>query len=91
MRYPDGRGILRQVLNEATRRGFIIEDLSTDQAGDGSSVRGTDDDAEPADPRQVTVTMHVHGRTPVSELIGALSDLDYVDAVDASDLDAVDE
>ena len=57
---------------------------------DGSSGRRGDDDA-PADPRQVTVTMHVHGRHPVSELIGALSDLDYVDAVVASDLDTTDD
>jgi putative Mg2+ transporter-C (MgtC) family protein len=91
VRYPDGRGILRQVLNEVTRRGFIIDDLSTDQAGDGPSGRHADDGAEPDDPRQIMVTMHVHGRHPVSELIGALSDLDYVDAVVASDLDATDE
>jgi putative Mg2+ transporter-C (MgtC) family protein len=91
VRYPDGRGILRQVLNEVTRRGFIIDDLSTDQAGDEPSGRHADDGAEPDDPRQVMVTMHVHGRHPVSELIGALSDLDYVDAVVASDLDATDE
>ena len=91
VQYPDGRGILRQVLNEVTRRGFVIDDLSTDQAGDRPSGRRADDDTEPADPRQVTVTMHVHGRHPVSELIGALSDLDYVDAVVASDLDTTDD
>jgi putative Mg2+ transporter-C (MgtC) family protein len=87
VRYPDGRGILRQVLNEVTRRGFVIDDLATDGPSGGRTADSADEDG----PRQVTVTMHVHGRPPVSELIGALSDLDYVDAVVASDLDAVDE
>jgi putative Mg2+ transporter-C (MgtC) family protein len=79
VRYPDGHGILRQVLNEVTRRGFIIEDLATEPVSDGDG------------PRQITVTLHVHGRNPAGELVGALSELDYVDAVVASDLDAVDE
>jgi putative Mg2+ transporter-C (MgtC) family protein len=91
IRYPDGRGILRQVLNQVTQRGFIIDDLSTEPSGDGPSsklmVSGSDADH----PRQVTVSLHVHGRHPVSELIAALSDLDYVDAVVASDLDAADD
>ena len=82
VRYPDGHGILRQVLNEVTRRGFIIDDLATEQASDGDGHDGA---------RQVTVTLHVHGRNPAGELVGALSELDYVDAVVASDLDAVDE
>jgi putative Mg2+ transporter-C (MgtC) family protein len=78
VRYPDGRGILRQVLNETTRRGFAIEDLSTGPAGDGQ-------------PAMVTVTMHVHGKRPVSELAGALAELDLVDAVVASDDQSADE
>ena len=82
VRYPDGHGILRQVLNEVTRRGFIIDDLATEQTSDGEGHDGA---------RQVTVTLHVHGRNPAGELVGALSELDYVDAVVASDLDAVDE
>jgi hypothetical protein len=69
-------------VNEITRRGFIIDDLATGTAGDGADRDG---------PRQVTVTLHVHGRNPGGELAGALSELDYVDAVVASDLDAVDE
>ena len=95
IRYPDGRGILRQVLNQVTQRGFIIDDLSTEAPGDRPSggpgrrlvVGGSDADH----PQQVTVSLHVHGRHPVSELIAALSDLDYVDAVVASDLDAADD
>jgi putative Mg2+ transporter-C (MgtC) family protein len=77
VRYPDGHGILRQVLNETTQRGFTIDDLST----------------EPADgqPPVVAVTMHVHGKRPVSELAGALADLDLVDAVLASDGHGADE
>jgi hypothetical protein len=32
-------------------------------------------------PAMVAVTMHVHGRRPVSELASALSEFDLVDAV----------
>ena len=91
VRYPDGHGILRQVLNEVTQRGFIIDDLSTEPSGDGTSSKLMVGGAGADHPREVTVTMHVHGRHPVSELIGALSDLEYVDAVVASDLDAADD
>jgi putative Mg2+ transporter-C (MgtC) family protein len=78
VRYPDGRGILRQVLNETTRRGFTIDELSTEPADGGQ-------------PATVAVTMHVHGKRPVSELAGALADLDLVDAVVASDSQRADE
>jgi putative Mg2+ transporter-C (MgtC) family protein len=77
VRYPDGHGILRQVLNETTQRGFTIDDLSAASA-----------DGQPA---QVAVTMHVRGKRPVSELAGALADLDLVDAVVASDGHGADE
>src|ERR1700727_4196 len=33
--YPDGRGILRSVIAEATSRGFAIDDLSTEHIGAG--------------------------------------------------------
>src|ERR1700734_4146595 len=35
VRYPDGQGILRRVLHEATARGFAIDDVSTEPAGGG--------------------------------------------------------
>jgi len=76
--YPDGKGILRTVLNETTERGFTIDDLSTELAADGQSP-------------VVAMTMHVRGKRPVSELAGALADLDLVDAVLASDDRAADE
>ena len=39
----------------------------------------------------VQVTLHVHGRNSVSQLAAALSDLDGVHAVIASDANASDE
>src|SRR3984957_5315369 len=45
VRYPDGHGILRQVLNEATRRGFAIDDLATEPAKSGAAAQA---DGEPA-------------------------------------------
>ena len=39
----------------------------------------------------VEVTLHVHGRHSVNDLAASLSELDDVDAVLASDVNAVDE
>jgi putative Mg2+ transporter-C (MgtC) family protein len=83
LRYPDGQGILRRVLNEVTQRGYTVEGLATEPADDRY---GTDGDRP-----VVGVTMHVRGRRPVSELVGVLSELDYVDAVVATDVDVTDE
>jgi putative Mg2+ transporter-C (MgtC) family protein len=89
VRYPDGHGILRRVLNEATQRGFVIDDLAAETANDRSgesAAQGKDDW-----PAMVAVTMHVHGRRPVSELASALTELDLVDAVVAANHQATDE
>jgi hypothetical protein len=89
VRYPDGRGILRDVLREATEQGFAIDDVSAQtvsrQPGAGS------DWATDGKPAMVEVTLNVHGRRSVSDLAAALSDLDYVDALLASDANAIDE
>lgn len=86
VRYPDGHGILRQVLNEATQRGFVIDDLATEPVSSESAVRP--DGEEQA---TVVVTMHVHGKRPVSELASALTELDLVEAVVAANEQAADE
>ncbi|MBV9792578.1 MAG: MgtC/SapB family protein [Actinobacteria bacterium] len=90
VRYPDGQGILRQVINEATQRGFVIDDLAVDP-DNGGAGRQADGSVSEQRPRSVTVTLQVYGRQPVSELIAALSTLDHVQVMAASDLDAVDE
>lgn len=79
VRYPDGHGILRRLLNEATQRGFAIDDLSVETIGDGSRAQ-EHDGKHPI----VAVRMQVHGKRPVSELVTALTDLDLVDAVVAT-------
>lgn len=86
VRYPDGHGILRTVLNEATQQGFVIDDLSAEPATDRSGDRKPG-----AGPAMVAVTMHVRGKRPVSELASALTDLDLVDAVVATDHQGADE
>jgi putative Mg2+ transporter-C (MgtC) family protein len=89
VRYPDGRGILREILAEATRRGFAIDDVATETLGSRPSSTGRDD-RDSGSP-MVRVTLHVHGRQPVTELAAALSELEDVDAVLASDANATDE
>jgi putative Mg2+ transporter-C (MgtC) family protein len=89
IRYPDGHGILRRVLNEATQRGFAVDDLSTEPVTDRSASPGAgESDGKPA---MVAVTMHVRGKQPVSELASALTDLDLVDAVVATDRQDADD
>ena len=79
--YPDGRGVLRELLAEATARGFGIDDIATEPAWQPGA------DGQ----RMVEVTLHVHGRQPVNDLAAALSELDGVQAVLAADANAVDE
>jgi putative Mg2+ transporter-C (MgtC) family protein len=87
VRYPDGYGRLRDILSEATTQGFIINDVQTETFGPPVSAApgaggGT---------RMVEVTLHVHGKRPVNDLAASLSDLENVQAVLASDVNAVDE
>ncbi|HEY3976885.1 MAG TPA: MgtC/SapB family protein [Streptosporangiaceae bacterium] len=88
IRYPDGRGILRQVLRQATTQGFAIDDVSTETAG---YRQPAGDDLPSARLAMVEVTLHVHGKQPVSELAATLSELDDVDAVLARDVNAPDD
>jgi putative Mg2+ transporter-C (MgtC) family protein len=65
MRYPDGHGILRQILREATTRGFTIGDVATETLTESWTAAPN---GSPTPPRMVEVTLHVHGRHPVSDL-----------------------
>jgi putative Mg2+ transporter-C (MgtC) family protein len=91
VRYPDGRGILRDVLAEATRRGFAIDDVATQTLGPRTEPAGQDHSDSGSGRPLVQVTLHVHGRQPVTELAAALSELEDVDAVLASDASATGE
>lgn len=88
VRYPDGRGILRDVLREATERGFAIDSISTEPIGYQRTSSGQTTTTERP---MAEVTLHVHGRNSVNQLAAALSDLDGVHAVIASDVNAIDE
>ncbi|MFC7649890.1 MgtC/SapB family protein [Streptosporangium lutulentum] len=62
--YRGGRGVLRQVLAECTRRGFSVNELSTDQR------------AERHDPAIVSLWLIVHGTGSMTELTAALSEIE---------------
>jgi putative Mg2+ transporter-C (MgtC) family protein len=83
VRYPDGHGILRDVLREATARGFAIDNIQT-QALAARQPPGASDGL--AGPPMVEVTLHVHGKSPVNDLAASLSELDNVQAVLARDV-----
>ena len=61
------------MLNEATRRGFAIDDLATEPVSAASAAHGID-----GEPAMVAVTMHVHGKRPVTDN-SALTEIDLVD------------
>jgi putative Mg2+ transporter-C (MgtC) family protein len=89
IRYRDGQGVLRKVLQAATSSGFAVEDLSTEPAG-----RDQEDPTPAADrdrPSLVEVTMHVHGKGLVNELAATLAEIDGVNAVVAGDVNLVTE
>jgi putative Mg2+ transporter-C (MgtC) family protein len=86
IRYPDGHGILRDVLRLTTARGFAVDELSAESSAlDGS------DGITGADSATVQVLLHVHGPGSVNELAVALADLPHVDAVVADDVNAAAE
>jgi putative Mg2+ transporter-C (MgtC) family protein len=90
VRYPDGRGILRQVLQVATDRGFAIDEVSTQTV---EHRRPPSSEGGGADRKQamVEVTLHVHGKSSINELAATLSEVDEVEAVLADDINAVDD
>jgi putative Mg2+ transporter-C (MgtC) family protein len=73
--YEDGRGILRRILAESTRRGFAIVHVATRQLE--RQVSGA-----PA----VAVTLEVRGQPSADALAAALQDLDGVFEVSTTDL-----
>ncbi|MCW2934096.1 MAG: hypothetical protein JWM19_5058 [Actinomycetia bacterium] len=77
IRYPDGRGILRQLLQSATAQGFTIGELSARSLKAQAEPGPGTGDGRP----MVEVSLHVHGRYPVTELAAALAQIDDVDAI----------
>jgi putative Mg2+ transporter-C (MgtC) family protein len=73
--YLDGRGALRAVLAECTRRDFTIGDLTIDQ--------------HERDPRTVTVWLELRGAGAISDLTAALAELDGILAVSGDDANSL--
>jgi putative Mg2+ transporter-C (MgtC) family protein len=86
IRYLDGRGVLRRLLEAATTRGFTVDGISTGMLGHGDPDGG-DWDRQP----RVEVLLRVHGRTPVNELAAVLSEIDDVESVAVNDANAIDD
>jgi putative Mg2+ transporter-C (MgtC) family protein len=84
VRYPDGRGLLRDLLELTTARGFGIDQVATERVA--QHVADADGTAVPT----VEVTLHVHGRASVNELAAGLSEVEGVHAVVADDANTVD-
>ena len=70
VRYPDGRDILRRVLQVATAGGVVVDELATDSSGENGHQPGAGDG-----PRMVEVVLHVHGKGSVNDLATRLFEL----------------
>jgi putative Mg2+ transporter-C (MgtC) family protein len=79
--YPDGRGVLRQVLKMVTERGFAVDELSTQSPG-GDGTHGDGGEGQ----RQVEVVLQLHGRGSVNELAVQLSEIAGVLSVTSDDV-----
>lgn len=82
VRYPDGRGVLRQLLEMASTQGFgidevLVADTHPTFRKDGEAI--------------VEVGLRVHGRRPVNDLASAFSNVDGVEAFVGSDPNAFSE
>jgi putative Mg2+ transporter-C (MgtC) family protein len=77
--YVEGRGVLRRVLAECTRRGFSVTELSIDQRARGPEDRGR---------ATVSLWLTVHGPELISELTPVLAEMDDVLSVTGQDSDS---
>lgn len=84
VRYPDGRGILRDVLQLVTQRGFAVDRLSTQMVG-LVQAEGAHEDRP-----TVEVLLLLHGRGSVNDLAAAMTELPGVHAVVADDANVPD-
>ena len=80
VRYPDGRGMLREMLRVAGEQGFTIDRVRTEQVDGGPLALGTDGCLTQNRPT-VVVTLHVRSKAPAHALAAALSELEEVEAV----------
>ena len=84
--YPDGRGILRQVLQAVTDLGFTIEQLATKRSGPSARATGPGGDQGPAgDQGSAEVTLRVSGKGSAGDLAASLSEVPGVTAVTSDD------
>lgn len=84
VRYPGGRGILRDVLRIATVRGFAVDEMSTEDAASTAEVVDGSTFAPDGDPT-VEVVLHVYGHGSVTRLAAELDGLPGVRAALADD------
>jgi putative Mg2+ transporter-C (MgtC) family protein len=80
--YPDGRGVLRQVLQVTTARGFAVDELAIDGSGGNGQHLGSGGE------HMVEVVLQVHGKGSPNDLAAELPELSGVRAVTSDDVNA---
>ena len=89
VRYQDGQGVLRRLLEMTTSRGFTIDEIATDTRGHWPTANtGVDTDTGAS---IVEVTLHLHGRSPIHELVAVMIEVDGIAGVTVEDANVGDE
>lgn len=91
VRYADGKGVLRQVIELTTAQGFTIEELSNVSAGNFRAALGSGREDLAEQTRSVEVVLSVHGKEPLHQLANALAELPHVQSVTADDANVTSE
>lgn len=81
--YRDGEGVLRRVLTYCTENGFTVSHLSADR-GAHETGKSKDSETLPHE-RDVTVQLQLQGRSTVTELAAALSEISGVVTVNVGE------
>jgi putative Mg2+ transporter-C (MgtC) family protein len=89
VRYPEGQGILRQLIKLATEQSFAIEEITSKGLGSPPTVEGGSEESGP--PGMVEVAIKVHGKVSVHDLAATFSDIDRVQVIGAKGATSVHE
>ena len=81
VRYPEGRGILRRLIELATEQSFAIEEIASEGLGSADTDESRRENGSSR--AIVEVAMKVHGKTSVNELVATFSAVDQVEVIAA--------
>lgn len=91
--YPEGSGVLREILGVVASHGFVVARIATLRAsGDGIGAESAEvSETGPGVWRHVEVALTLRGKGSVPDLVASISDVTKVRYVGTAEAEAVDE